>query len=345
MTAFRLAEWGRAEFVEMPVPRPAPGEVLVEVAAVGLCHTDLHFMHAAPGAFAFEVPFILGHETAGRVVELGLGVAGLGAGDAVVVADGPRCWRCPSCLRGEDNLCVDRTSGRGWGQDGGMAPYLTVPAREVVPLTSLDPILAAPLADAGVTSYHAVNRISPRLRGRSTAIVIGVGGLGGFAVQFLRQLTSSRVIAVDSAPHRLAVAQQLGADVALTAAEATEPVLLDLTQGMGADAVFDFVGTSSTMELSLRTARPGGAVAIVGAAGGTTSVGWGLLPSECELFIALGGTTVDLHDVVALAEASRISIEVECFPFDQVVEAYAGVEAGTVHGRAVVTLQSLGASL
>jgi propanol-preferring alcohol dehydrogenase len=340
MTAFRLLEWQRPpEFVEVPVPRPAAGEVLVEVAAVGLCHTDLHFMHATPGAFAFGVPFTLGHETAGRVAELGSGVTGLQAGDAVVVAEGPRCWRCLSCLRGEDNLCAHRTSGRGWGHDGGMAGYLTVPAREVVPLPSLDPSLAAPLADAGVTSYHAVRKTSPKLRGRSTAIVIGVGGLGSFAVQFLRQLTSCRVIAVDSAPRRLEVARQLGADDALTASEATEAVLRDLTQGSGADVVLDFVGTSSTMGLALRAARLGGAVAIVGAGGGTASIGWGLLPSECELSISFGGTTADLYDVVALAEAGRISMEVERFPFDRAVEAYAGVGAGTVHGRAVVILQ------
>jgi alcohol dehydrogenase, propanol-preferring len=338
MTAFRLVEWGRpAEFGAVPVPRPAAGEVLVEVAAVGLCHTDLHFMEAAPGAFPFPVPFTLGHEIAGRVVELGEGVTGLSTGDDVVVAEGPRCWRCVSCLRGEDNLCAQRSAGRGWGIDGGLTRYVSVSSREVVPLRSLDPMAAAPLSDAGVTAYHAVRRLAPRLRGRSTAVVIGIGGLGSFSVQILRQLTPSRVVAVDAVPARLVVGRQLGADETLLAADATPAALRDLSDGDGADAVLDFVGTKPTMELALQTARPGGGIAVVGAGGGVASIGWGLLPHDCDLFIPLGGTTADLHDVVALAEAGRVGIDIEPFPFKAVADAYARVKEGSVRGRAVVT--------
>jgi alcohol dehydrogenase, propanol-preferring len=338
MTAFRLLEWGRPpEFAQVPVPTPVAGEVLVEVAAVGLCHTDLHFIEAAPGSFPFPVPFTLGHEVAGRVAEVGEGVTGLMTGDAVVVAEGPRCWRCVSCLRGEDNLCAERSAGRGWGLDGGLTRYVAVSSREVVPLLSLDPIAAAPLSDAGVTAYQAVRRLGPRLRGRSTAIVIGVGGLGGFAVQMLRQLTPCRVVAVDAAANRLDTARRLGADEALLAADATPEALRDLVAGDGVDAVLDFVGTQSTMELALRTARPGGGIAVVGAGGGVTSIGWGLLPHDCDLFIPLGGTTADLHDVVALAQSGRIGIDVETFPFAAVADAYARIREGSVNGRAVVT--------
>jgi len=338
MTAFRLLEWGRPpELVPVPVPVPAAGQVLVEVAAVGLCHTDLHFMEAPPGAFPFPVPFTLGHEIAGRVVDLGEGVSGVMAGDGVVVAEGPRCWRCVSCLRGEDNLCARRSAGRGWGLDGGLTRYVSVSSREVVPLQSLDPMAAAPLSDAGVTAYHAVRRLAPRLRGGSAAVVIGIGGLGAFAVQILRQLTPSRVVAVDSLPDRLAVGRRLGADETLLAADATPAAVRDLTDGDGADAVLDFVGTQGTMDLALQTARPGGGIAIVGAGGGTASIGWGTLPHDCDLFIPLGGTTADLHDVVALAQAGRIGIDVDPFPFAAVADAYARVREGSVRGRAVVT--------
>jgi propanol-preferring alcohol dehydrogenase len=156
------------------------------------------------------------------------------------------------------------------------------------------------LADAGVTAYSAVQRVIPKLRGSSTAVVIGVGGLGGFAVQFLRQLS--------------------------------------LTNGYGAEAVLDFVGVDATMGLALQSARAGGGIAIVGAGGGTASIGWGLLPSNCELFIQFGGTTADLHDVVSLAEAGRIQIDVQHFHFEQTAEAYQRVGEGTVAGRAVVTV-------
>jgi propanol-preferring alcohol dehydrogenase len=337
MTAFRLLDWGRPpEFVPVPVPTPAPGEALVEVAAVGLCHTDVHFIEAKPGAFPFPVPFTLGHEVAGRVAETGEGVDGLTIGEGVVVAEGPRCWRCVSCLRGEDNLCVQRSAGRGWGRDGGLARYVTVSSREVVPLQSLDPIAAAPLSDAGVTAYHAVRRMAPRLRGRSTAVVIGVGGLGAFAVQILRLLTPSRVVAIDARPDRLVVGRRLGADETLLATDATPAAVRDLIDGDGAEAVLDFVGTDTTIELALQTARPGGGLGIVGAGGGTATIGWGLLPHDCDLFIPLGGTTADLHDVVALAQAGRLSIDIEQFPFTAVADAYARVRAGSISGRAVV---------
>jgi propanol-preferring alcohol dehydrogenase len=208
----------------------------------------------------------------------------------------------------------------------------------VVRLESLDPVLAAPLTDAGVTSYHAVRRVAPKLRGASTAVVIGVGGLGGFAVQYLRQLTSCRVIAIDSSPAKLARAGALGADVVIDASDASSSALRELTHGHGAEAVLDFVGVDATISLALAAARAGGSIAIVGAGGGTASIGWGLLPNNCDLFIPLGGTTADLHDVIAMAEAGRLQIDIEQFTFDQLIEAYERVELGTVAGRAVVTI-------
>jgi propanol-preferring alcohol dehydrogenase len=157
-------------------------------------------------------------------------------------------------------------------------------------------------------------------------------------VQFLRQLSSCRIIAVDTSAARRDRARGLGADLVLAADEATPVMLRELTNGYGAEAVLDFVGVDSTMGLALQSARAGGAIAIVGAGGGTASIGWGLLPSNCELFIQFGGTTADLHDVVALAEAGRIQIDVQHFPFEQTAEAYQRVGEGTVVGRAVVTV-------
>lgn len=339
MKAFRLVGWQKPPaFQELEVPRPRSEEVLVEVAAVGLCHSDVHFLHAPPGAFPYPLPFTLGHEIAGRIVELGDGVRSLERDQRIAVALGPRCWRCVACLRGEDNLCTGRTFGRGWGQDGGLARYVAVPAREAVPIGSLDPVLAAPLTDAAVTALHAVRRVSPRLRGDATAVVIGVGGLGGFAVQLLRRIGACRVVAIEAAPAKQARARALGADVVLGVEEADAARLREITHGYGADAVLDFVGVDATMSLTLASARAGGSIAIVGAGGGRAAIGWGLLPNNCELFIPQGGTTADLHDVVAMAAAGRLQIDVERFPFERTAEAYTRVEAGDVEGRAVVTL-------
>ena len=272
MTAFRLFAWQQApQFSDVPVPTPASHELLVAVAAVGLCHTDLHFIHAPPGAFPYSLPFTLGHEIAGRVAECVEEVVSFEVGQPVAIAAGPRCWQCVPCLRGEDNLCVSRTAGRGWGMDGGLASYVTVSAREAVRLTSLDLAVAAPLSDAGVTSYSAVRRLAPRLRGRSTAVVIGVGGLDGFAVQFLRELTSARIVVVDKSRDRLAAALALGAEDALAADDTTSATIRDITDGHG-------------------------------------------------------------------AEAGRVRSQIDRYPFDDVADAYARIDAGTAIGRTVAIL-------
>lgn len=220
------------------MPEPGPGEVLVKIAGVGLCHTDIHFLHAPPGAFAYDLPFTLAHENAGWVEALGPGTVGLSVGDAVIIAGGPRCGRCIECLRGNDNICTARGVGRGFGLDGGLANYLVAP---------------------------------------------------------------QRVVAVDTAPHRLESARALGAHEVM---RSSDTVVADVRELIGgrADVVLDFVGTDATMQTALELARNGGAVAIVGAAGGRVAVGWGALPNECDLFIPIGGTTADLHDVVTLAQ-------------------------------------------
>src|SRR5205823_7954138 len=124
-------------------------------------------------------------------------------GDAVAVACMSPCWECRWCRRGADNYCVDSWHGRGFGRDGGLASHLVVRRKELVPLGGLDPRVVAPLTDAGATSYHAVQRVRPTLDGAAatggaTAVVIGVGGLGAYAVQWLRLQTRARIVAVEA---------------------------------------------------------------------------------------------------------------------------------------------------
>ena len=212
MTAYQLVEWGKPpEFREVDVPAPAPDEVLVKVAGVGLCHSDFMFLDSPPGLIPWELPFTLGHESAGWVERLGANVHDLAVGQPVAVAGIHSCGRCQYCLRGQDNYCPRGASGRGYGEDGGLAHFLVVPRRELVPLTSLDPRRVGPLTDAGATSYHAVKRALPKLIPGSTAVVIGAGGLGSYAVQYLRRLTGAQVIAVDIVQQRLDLARELGA--------------------------------------------------------------------------------------------------------------------------------------
>src|SRR5579875_1099904 len=217
MPAYRLLDWQRPGFAEVPVPEPGPGQVRVRVAGVGLCHSDLLFLDAPAGVMPYAVPFTLGHETAGRVDAVGPEVTDVAEGNPVAVTCMSTCGRCRFCLRGADNYCVDSARGRGFGLDGGLAPYVVTARRDVLPLGDLDPRKAAPLTDAGATAYHAVRRVLPKLRPGSTAVVIGVGGLGGYALQWLRLLSPARVVAVETRPERLAAASALGADDVLPA--------------------------------------------------------------------------------------------------------------------------------
>jgi propanol-preferring alcohol dehydrogenase len=344
MKAYRIVEWQHApELTEAPVPEPGPGQVVVEVAGNGLCHSDIG-MTQMPGeigeAVGWKVPFTLGHEVGGRVAVLGPGVTGFAEGDAVAVISPRSCGHCSWCARGEDNNCADAFAGRGYGMDGGLARYMLVHStRELVRLNGLDPVVAGPLTDAGATSYHAVRRALHRIHPGGTTVVIGAGGLGSYAIQYLGLLTGTRVVAVDVVPARLDYATELGAHVTMEGTNAdTAGDILALTGGEGADAVFDFVGIDATIATSLQITRRGGAYALVGAGmGQIQGTLMNLLPKDGEVFTFQAPTIADTLDVFALADAGRIRVDVDVFPLDRVAEAYEAMEAGTLRGRAVVT--------
>jgi propanol-preferring alcohol dehydrogenase len=338
MTAYQLVEWGQPpEFRELDVPTPAPDEVLIKVAGVGLCHSDFMFLDTPPGVIPWQLPFTLGHETAGWVEQSGAAVDDLDVGQAVAVAGIHSCGRCRFCLRGQDNYCPRGASGRGYGEDGGLAHYLVVPRRELVALATLDPRRVGPLTDAGATSYHAVKRALPKLIPGSTAVVIGAGGLGSYAVQFLRRLSGARVIAVDLVQQRLELARELGAHDTLMSDDSTALQVRELTGGDGATAVFDFVGDDATMKMALAAAGNLGIIAVVGAGGGAAKVSWGVLPLECDLYIPMAATIADLHEVIALAETGDVRVDVELFDFADAPVAYERFRQGDLRSRAVVT--------
>jgi propanol-preferring alcohol dehydrogenase len=200
MRAVRLTAWQRPpRLCEVTEPVAPPGGAVVAVCAAGLCHSDLHLMHWPAGTVPYSLPFTLGHEVAGIVTEAGPGVTGVTPGDEVLVHG---CW--------------DPGPSLGLGCDGGLADRVAIPdARHLVPAAGLDPVRAAPLTDAALTPYHAIRAALPRLRPGTTALVIGVGGLGHAAVQLLRVLTWTRIVAIDRRPAALALATAAGADEAL----------------------------------------------------------------------------------------------------------------------------------
>lgn len=343
MNAYRMVDWGQPpRMVEVPVPQPGPGQVLVRVAGCGLCRSDLT-MRAMPRTvgerLGWAMPFTLGHEIGGWVAATGAGVAGVTEGDAVAVVSAASCGTCWYCLRGMDNSCPRGLAGRGYGRDGGLAPYVLVDqARALLRLAHVQARTAGPLTDAGATAYHAVRRALPRIVPGGTAVVLGTGGLGAFAVQFLRLLTPARVVAVDTSEQRREYAQALGAHHAVPGVgESTRDDLRAVVGPRGADAVLDFVGTDETIGVGCASVRPGGAFGLVGSGGGRLQAAWfGGLPRDGEVYTFQGGTIADVQEVLALADAGLIRNDVEELPIEDVEDAYTRLAAGTLPARAVV---------
>jgi propanol-preferring alcohol dehydrogenase len=207
--------------------------------------------------------------------------------------------------------------------------------RLTVPLDGLDPVAAAPLADAGLTPYHAIRRALPVLRPGTSAIVIGVGGLGHVAIQLLRALTPSRIVAVDRREEALGVATASGADVAVHADGLELSELRKAAGGRGAAMVVDCVGTDHTLALAAGAVAPGGHVSVLGLAGGTFPMRFGSVPLETSVIFSNWGTREELAEVVALARDGVLHIEIERVPLEAVPAAYERLEAGGVRGRVV----------
>jgi propanol-preferring alcohol dehydrogenase len=339
--ALQLIGFGKpAEFRDVAVPEPAPGEVLVRIGGAGACHSDLHLMHDfQEGMLPWDAPFTIGHENAGWIERVGAAVRDLEVGAPVAVYGPWGCGRCRRCSEGRENYCDNAptsAAGGGLGRDGGMAAFMLVAARHVVPLESLEPVEAAPLTDAGLTPYHAIKRSLDLLGPGSSTVVIGAGGLGHMAVQILTACTPTTVIAVDRHVEPLALAQHLGATHGVVAGASNEDEIRELTRGKGADLVLDLVGSNATLALAAAVARSLGHVTLVGIAGGTLPVSFFSPRYEVSVASTYWGSLPELMEVLALAEAGKIKADVQRFALDDAPLAYQAMQSGTLHGRAVV---------
>jgi len=328
-------------FQEVPDPHPGPGQVVVKVAGSGLCHTDFTVISRdLPYWKDHPPPFTLGHEIAGWVEELGTGARGFQRGDAVAVNPSwASCGRCHLCRSGEENHCLEQKAIRapGVGYDGGHAPYVLVPeARFLVPIGGLDPVLAAPLTDAGITTYTAIKQALPVIWPGSTAVVIGVGGLGLYAVQFLRQLTGARVVAVDSSEARLKLAREYGADNLIASGPEAAGQIRDLTGGIGATFVLDCVGVNATLATAVAALSWRGRLTMVGAGGGSIPFDFFKMPPGAQLVTSLNGGGIALKEVIDMAALGRLRIPVDRYPLSAAKQAYEDFQQGHLVGRAVL---------
>ncbi|OON75654.1 NAD(P)-dependent alcohol dehydrogenase [Streptomyces tsukubensis] len=342
MKAVQYREVGAApEVVEVPVPAPGPGEVLLKVTAAGVCHSDIAVMSWSKEQLGFPLPLTLGHEGVGTVAALGDGVATVEIGDDVAVYGPWGCGNCAKCAEGKENLCLRADElgifPPGLGAPGAMAEYMIVDSpRHLTPLRGLDPVKTVPLTDAGLTPYHAIKRSLPKLTPGSTAVVIGTGGLGHVAIQLLRALSSARVVALDVSEDKLDLAREVGAHEALLSDKDSADKVRRLTGGLGAAAVFDFVGAPPTVKTAGACAAAEGDVTIVGIGGGTLAVGFGVTPYETSVTAPYWGSRSELGEVLDLAHSGVVDVQVETYGIDEAPKAYERLHDGKIRGRAVI---------
>jgi propanol-preferring alcohol dehydrogenase len=322
---------------DVPLPEPSGSEVRVRVAGCGVCHTDLHI--ARTERLRVTRPLTLGHEIAGWVdlagpdAEKPMRRARLRQGDAVLVFGGWGCGACRQCASGQAQRC-ELGKSPGFQRDGGYAEYVLIPeARYLIPLGDLAPDQAAPLADAGVTPYRAVSRAAPWLTPGARVLLIGLGGLGQFAIQYLRRLPDLTIAVRELDPDKLTIAAELGADLGLLAGDES---LVALGLGGPADVVFDFVGTDDTLDYAIRNVAPGGLVSLVGEAGGRFAFGFDAVPVEASITTTAWGSLEDLREVVRQARRGRLRWSVERMPLRKARSAHDRLLAGKVAGRIVL---------
>jgi D-arabinose 1-dehydrogenase-like Zn-dependent alcohol dehydrogenase len=320
---------------EVPIPQPGPAEALVRVRAAGVCHTELHFLS---GVLNLGVaPLTLGHEMAGEVAQVGPGVTSVRPGDRVIVYYYLGCGACHWCRTGQENLCEALVAEYGFVSDGGLAEYVRVPARNLVKLpANLSFEEAATLGCSATTAIHAAGLA--RLAPGDVALVYGFGGVGAALVQYC-DLAGARVIAVGRSPAKLQLARDLGAEAAIDAGREDVPARVrELTEGQGADVVFELVGTAESMPKAVASLRKRGRLVFIGYSQDLLTVSpLQLVVLEAEILGSVGNTLDELTRAVELAAAGGIRATIDrVVPLEDVNRVLDDLRQGKVVGRAVV---------
>ena len=338
MRAAVVHEFGAPLVIEeRPQPTPGTGQVVVHVETSGLCHTDIH---AANGDWPVKpsLPFVPGHEGVGIVTAVGAGVTRVREGDRVAVPWlGWACGACEYCASGWETLCRSQRN-TGYSVDGGYADAVVADAAYVglVP-PAVDPLDAAPLTCAGVTTYKAV-KVSGA-RSSDLVAVFGIGGLGHLAVQYA-QIAGATVVAVDVVDSKLDLAKRLGATYTVNAA--TEDAVAAIQALGGADAAIALAVTPAAFEQAYGSLRRNGRLVFVGlpADNAITVPIFETVLNGITITGSIVGTRVDLAETFELHADGRTQVVRETRHLEDVNECFAEVEHGTVDARLVFDLRS-----
>lgn len=264
MKALLLSKYRQLELADLPAPIPKDGEVLIRVAACGICGSDVHGYDGSSGRRI--PPIVMGHEAAGEIAALGAGVNGFREGERVTFDSTIYCGQCRYCARGEVNLCENRqvlgVSCGDYRRAGAFAEYVVVPAHVVYRLPESISFAKAAMLEAVAVALHGV-ALTP-LEAKSTALVIGAGTIGLLTLQALRAAGCPRVLVADIDATRLRLAKDLGATEVLSPEVEIPAQVLQLTNGVGADVAVEAVGRNETVSAAISSVRKGGTVTLVG---------------------------------------------------------------------------------
>jgi NAD+-dependent secondary alcohol dehydrogenase Adh1 len=312
-------------------------DVIVRIGGAGLCRTDLHIIEGVwKEKVDTELPYILGHENAGWVEDVGSAVKTVKPGDAVIVHPVITCGLCLACRAGEDMHCPN-LQFPGITQNGGFAEYLRTGERACIKLPEgLAPKAIAPYADAGITAYRVAKRAAKRLWPGTRCAIIGVGGLGHIAVQVLRELCATEIIAVDRSKAALKLAKKCGAHhlVDASAGGGAEKVQ-EITQG-GAEAVIDFVGEGSAIPDAVAMMKKGGIYWVVGYGGVVEVPAIDFVFSEIAVMGSLVGNYNELAELMTMAGQGRVHLTAVEYTLDDINIAIGDLHHAKLHGRGVI---------
>ena len=335
--------------IETPTPEPKGTEVLLKVHNAGVCHSDVHIHdgyfdlgggNKLPMA-NIQLPHTLGHEIEGEVVAVGPEVKDIKIGARYAAFPWIGCGKCPSCLRGEENICVGgpRQLGCNNGCPGGYATHVMVPhPKYLIDYGKTDPALGAAYMCSGVTAYAAMKKVG-KLGEKDQVLVLGCGGVGMMGVQFARAMFGKGPLAADIVDSHLEAAKKAGASATYNPAKDGEAKRLMAETGGGAYAVVDFVGSEKSFAFASQSVRRGGKVIIVGLFGGAMQMPLPMFP-----FRALGiqgsmvGSLSDTQEMMELVRAGKVDpVPVTRRPLSAANDTLNDLREGRIVGRVVLT--------
>jgi propanol-preferring alcohol dehydrogenase len=325
------------EIRDVPCPEPGPLDVLVETHACGICRTDLHLQDGL--AYVPPLPHIPGHEPSGVVAAVGSQVRDFAVGQRVVPHLFVTCGQCRNCLEKNEAQCTNLEGVIGVTRSGAFAEYFVAPAQNLLPLPERVSFEAGGLVSCAViTAVHAFRRA--RVASGETGVVIGAGGIGLLLVQLLKSAGAQAVVVSRSEPGLLRAAE-FGGDLMVPASANAAGQVREFTAGLGADCVFECVGTAATMRAAATMARAGGRIVVIGEEPETPPLDTiEIAQRELVILGSRNGTRQDAADALAMLDERSLHVPIALqVPLADINRAFDLMRAGQVHGRVVVTLK------